>query len=60
MKDIQILDGLPRSTRINKRKVNRLIQSTKYPDTRIYDFNTWACYINEQIIINSFNHSGRV
>ena len=58
MKNIEILNNQAKSKRLNKYKGSRSTQSTKYPINRIYDFNVWMAYINEQVIINSFNHSG--
>ena len=58
MKNIEILNNQTKSKRINKYKGSRSTQSTKYPINRIYDFNVWMAYINEQVIINSFNHCG--
>ena len=58
MKNIEILNNQAKSKRLNKYKSSRSTQSTKYPINRIYDFNVWTAYINEQVIINSFNHCG--
>lgn len=54
---ITILDT-PSSTKRNTIKPKRNIRSTAYPDRRIGDINDWYALINQQVIINSMNHSG--